>query len=95
MGPPASALYSGAPWVDSCTVDRPLHLGLMHGGTTPTLQEGTQLSAVPSSSCSAGCGWVAVRLRITHCGLNALAGVHAPLAHNTGRKAPAVKAHWR
>lgn len=72
VGPPASALYSGAPWVDSCTVDRPLHLGLMHGGTTPTLQEGTQLSAVPSSSCSAGCGWVAVRLRITHCGLNAL-----------------------
>ena len=28
MGPPASALYSGAPWVGSCTVDRPLHLGL-------------------------------------------------------------------
>ena len=23
------------------------------------------------------------------------AGVHAPLAHNTGRKAPAVKAQWR
>ena len=70
--PPASALHSRAPRVGSCSLDWPLHLGLMHGGTTPTLQEGTQLSAVPSSSCSAGCGWVAVRLRTPHCGLNAL-----------------------
>ena len=56
MGPPASAFYSGALRVGSCTVDRPLHLGHMHGGTTPIcrIELSCPLCPVPSALQGAG-----------------------------------------